>query len=272
VPYYVVNARNSRGGVTSRATHIMKSGSASTPGMVSAAVVGYGKQTLCGQWAGRYVDVFQPSEASCRECRKRWQVATTKEAAMTPEQRQARDKAEAGKRAAGCLVILLIILGIILFAILRPHSASAAQPILSKIPGCGNISTTGGYSLHDNTVAEGSCYLSDGTSLKIYVWSAGDISDQHNFVYWDSSNCTSSTAPSLNAPDGCFVGSSPMPWFIKISTSNFAMSGAESDWTPVENALSGVQVTTAPASWCSGACPLPGQHAGSGGIHFGDGD
>lgn len=53
MPYHVVNARNSRGGVTSRATHIMKSGSASTRGMVSAIAIGYGKQTLCGQWAGR---------------------------------------------------------------------------------------------------------------------------------------------------------------------------------------------------------------------------
>ncbi|GEM_PF-6264058 len=263
MPYYVVNARNSRGGITSRATHIMKSGNASTPGIVSAVVVGYGKQTLCGQWAGRYVDVFQPSEASCRECRKRWQLATAQETAMTPQQRQARDKAEAGKQAVGCLVILLVILGIILFLVFRPHNASAAQPILSKIPGCENISTTGGSSLDDNTVAEGSCNLSDGTNLKIYVWAAGDTSDQHDFVYWNSSNCTSSGPPPLNAPDGCFVGSNPTPWFIDISTSNFAMSGAESDWSPVENALSGVRVTTVPASWCSGACPPPGQYGGS---------
>lgn len=266
MPYYVVNV--GRG----QATHIMESTSPRTPHGVTATYFAANKFTLCGLNATRYMNVFAPSEASCRECRKRWQLATAKEAAMTPEQRQARDKAEAGKQAIGCLVILLVVLGIILFVIFRPHSASAAQPILSKIPSCASISTTGGYSIDDNTVAEGSCDLADGTTLKIYVWAAGDTSDQHDFVYWNSSNCTSSGPPPLNAPDGCFVGSNPTPWFIDISTSNFAMSGAESDWSPAENALGGVRVTTPPASWCSGACPVPGQNAGLGGINFGDGN
>jgi hypothetical protein len=31
--------------------------------------------TLCGLAATRHVDVFGPAEASCRECRKRWQIA-----------------------------------------------------------------------------------------------------------------------------------------------------------------------------------------------------
>lgn len=271
MPYYVVNARNSRGGVTSRATHIMKSGSATTPGVVSAVVAGYGKQTLCGQSAARYVSVFQPSEASCRECRKRWQLAMAKEAAMTPEQRQARDKAEERKKAAGCLVILLIVIVIILVAIFRPHDGGGAQAILSKIPGCGSISTASGNSLDDNTIAEGSCDLSNGASLTVYVWAAGDTSDQHDYVYWNA-KCTSSGAPPLNAPDGCFVGSNPTPWFIDVSTSNYAMSFAESAWTPVENALNGLHVTKAPLSWCVNTCPSPGQPSHSGGFGFGDGD
>lgn len=134
--------------------------------------------------------------------------------------------------------------------IFHPRNASSAQPILSKIPGCGNISTTGGFSIDDNTVAERSCYLPDGTSVKIYVWAAGDTSDQHDFVYWNG-NCTSSVAPPFNAPDGCFVGNNPMPWFIDISTSTYSMSGAEIDWAQVENALGGSRITATPASWCS---------------------
>lgn len=83
--YFVVNVRNSRGKVTSRATHIMESKSASTPG-IGAAVVPVGilalalgggpKLTLCGQAAGRHVGVFDPSEVSCRECKRRWQLRT----------------------------------------------------------------------------------------------------------------------------------------------------------------------------------------------------
>ena len=83
--YFVVNVRNSRGKVTSRATHIMESKSASTPG-IGAAVVPVGicclalgggpKLTLCGQAAGRHVGAFVPSEVSCRECKRRWQLRT----------------------------------------------------------------------------------------------------------------------------------------------------------------------------------------------------
>jgi hypothetical protein len=77
MPYYVVNA--GRG----RSTHIMKSKSPSTPnplspGSIAAQLLWFGgnpKFTLCGLQATRYVDVFSPSEASCRECRKRWQAA-----------------------------------------------------------------------------------------------------------------------------------------------------------------------------------------------------
>lgn len=77
--YYVVNAGRGRS-----ATHIMRSTSASTPHPLSPGSIiaellwfgGVGKETLCGLIATRHVDVFRPSEASCRECRKRWQLAT----------------------------------------------------------------------------------------------------------------------------------------------------------------------------------------------------
>jgi hypothetical protein len=80
MPYYVVNA--GRG----RSTHIMKSRTPSTPnplspGSIIAQVLwngGQWKETLCGLQATRYVDVFQPGEASCRECRKRWELAPDK--------------------------------------------------------------------------------------------------------------------------------------------------------------------------------------------------
>jgi hypothetical protein len=95
VPYYVVNA--GRG----RSTHIMKSKSPSTPnplspGSIAADLLWFGgnpKYTFCGLHATRHVNVFSPSEASCRECRRRWQLALAAEAAgrrpvpgLTPEQ------------------------------------------------------------------------------------------------------------------------------------------------------------------------------------------
>lgn len=93
MPYYVVNA--GRG----RSTHIMESKSPSTPGLASDVIAnllwfgGTIKDTLCGLPATRHVNVFTPAEASCRECRKRWQLAVApKEATrrsvpgLTPKQ------------------------------------------------------------------------------------------------------------------------------------------------------------------------------------------
>jgi hypothetical protein len=75
--YYVVNA--GRG----RATHIMYSLTPSTPNPRSVAGVtaqllwfgGNAKPTLCGLAATRHVSVFTPAEVSCRECRRRWELA-----------------------------------------------------------------------------------------------------------------------------------------------------------------------------------------------------
>ena len=80
---------------------------------------------------------------------------------MTPEQRRARNKEQAEKQATGCLLILLLIL----VAIFYPRGGGAAQAILSKIPGCTNISVTDGNSYQDNTIAEGSCELPNYASL-----------------------------------------------------------------------------------------------------------
>jgi hypothetical protein len=94
MPYYVVNA--SRG----RSTHVMKSNSPSTPNPVSPGSIvaellwfgGSPKFTLCGLQATRYVDVFSPSEASCRECRKRWQAAGGEDTRRAQQQAPRRNE------------------------------------------------------------------------------------------------------------------------------------------------------------------------------------
>lgn len=76
MPYYVVHAGWGRS-----STHIMKSN------------VGpwFGGDTLCSLQATRHVNVYTPSEASCRECRKRWELAVAAEAA-TARKRQQREQ------------------------------------------------------------------------------------------------------------------------------------------------------------------------------------
>lgn len=171
------------------------------------------------------------------------------------------------RTGCGCLILLFIILAI-LYAVFHHGNnggsgGNAAQALLSQISGCGNISATGGNSLDDNTVAEGSCDLTDGTAVQVYVWAAGDDLDEHDYVYWQS-GCGSSSSP---ATDGCFTSSDPAhPWFIDVTGKSV------SDWTPVESAFGVLSVTSVPDSWCSRNCPLPGGHTGSGGIHVGDGD
>ena len=103
MPYYVVNTGRIRlgGAATSRGTHIMWSKTPSTPDPgspegIAAQLIWFGgnaKTTLCGLPALRNVsDVFTPGEASCRECRKRWQLA------MAEEQARARREAERRQR------------------------------------------------------------------------------------------------------------------------------------------------------------------------------
>jgi|SRR5580704_4330049 hypothetical protein len=78
----------------------MESRSASTPnpmspGSVAAQLLWFGgnaKSTLCGLQATRYVNVFTPSEASCRECRKRWQLAVAGEQARAQREANLRQR------------------------------------------------------------------------------------------------------------------------------------------------------------------------------------
>lgn len=89
MPYYVVNAGSGRS-----STHIMNSARTRAPGLAGQVITGAVKVTLCGLTATRYVNVLNPSEASCRECRKRWRLQVNAVAAKTPEQRQ-REKTTA---------------------------------------------------------------------------------------------------------------------------------------------------------------------------------
>lgn len=112
MPYYVVNAGRGRA-----STHIMKSGGTWVPGLASQVITGAVKATLCGLTATRYVNVFTPSEASCRECRKRWQLDVAAEAAKTPEQRQ-REKVNAW---VGGVVIFAVVLAVTIYMLAHSH-------------------------------------------------------------------------------------------------------------------------------------------------------
>jgi hypothetical protein len=84
--YYVVNVGRGRS-----ATHIMRSKSASTPRGIATQLLGFGsneKLTLCGLTATRHVNIFQPAQASCRECKARWR------AAVAPDEARGRARAK----------------------------------------------------------------------------------------------------------------------------------------------------------------------------------
>jgi hypothetical protein len=91
--YYVVNAA----GRGRESTHIVNANRRTPyhsnpwhPGNLIMQLTTAGRTvTLCGLWAGRRVDVFAPDEASCRECRKRWQLRVAGKAS-----RQADDDAQ----------------------------------------------------------------------------------------------------------------------------------------------------------------------------------
>jgi hypothetical protein len=170
------------------------------------------------------------------------------------------------------LIILIVIIGVVVHNVSSGPSGPALT-IMQKIHGCTGITTDGGDSLDDNTVAEGSCQLANGTDVRVYVWFSGDITDQHDYVYQNDSSCAASSWSVSNVPDGCFVGSDPEPWFIDVQTNDtFSMSAAESEWASVENGLTAIHVGKVPVSWCNSFCPVPGQPDGGGGFSFGDGD
>ena len=53
---------------------------------------------------------LKPEEASCRECKKRWQLAMAADATKTPEQRQ--------RAKASSWVSVVVILAVVLAAVL----------------------------------------------------------------------------------------------------------------------------------------------------------
>ena len=83
--FYVVNAA----GGGRQSTHIVNANRRTPyhpnpwhPGnLIMQLTTGISPVMLCGLRAGRRVDVFTPDEASCRECRKRWQLQVERDAA-----------------------------------------------------------------------------------------------------------------------------------------------------------------------------------------------
>ncbi len=43
-----------------------------------------GRTTLCGRDVSRQMDIFEPGEAGCRECKRRWELATGRRRPETP--------------------------------------------------------------------------------------------------------------------------------------------------------------------------------------------
>jgi heme/copper-type cytochrome/quinol oxidase subunit 2 len=70
-------------------------------------------------WADRHPlrERVPPSEASCRECKKRWQLEAAAEAAKTPEQRR-REKANAW---VGAVVIFAVVLAVTIYMVAHGH-------------------------------------------------------------------------------------------------------------------------------------------------------
>jgi hypothetical protein len=114
--------------------------------------------------------------------------------------------------------------------------SSPAQTILSKLPGYSDIQTFGGVSLDDNTISEGNCTF-DETTLQIYVWAAGDTSDQHQFVSFGDP-CEASLTPG-SSQDGCIVGTRPTPWYISVGTDGYWPPVAAALWRKIARALRG---------------------------------
>ncbi len=173
----------------------MMSKSPSIPGVgtfVVSNVVGFGggttKETLCGLTASRYVNVFTPNEASCRECKKRWQLAVAAEAAraaMAPRRASPSDKKASPLAAIAVLFVILVVAGGIITGIVLAvgkadrDSGQPAKGMLARIPGCTITAVTGGNSLNNATSAA-KCTLSDNVLVEVWTWSNNppDTTDQ----------------------------------------------------------------------------------------------
>jgi hypothetical protein len=145
---------------------------------------------------------------------------------------------------------------------LRCVNASPAAPILRKIPGCTEIVTGPGEVDDDATVAEGSCTLSDGTTLDLFMWPSSDAAAEKNYVYETADTILDGCLPqSVNGVAGgndCIMGNtSGLLWFITIDTTAYAPSYATSLASPIIRVLHGQLVTFVPVSWCDGNYCVP---------------
>ena len=247
IPYYVVNV--GRG----RSTHIMKSGGTWVPGLASQIITGAVKVTLCGLTATRYVNVFTPSEASCRECKKRWQLAVAPESA---KMQAAQAPGKSTSIVVGCLLLLVVILlvvggiitGIVLLVAKGHRDAGyPAKGMLARIPGC-TVTAASDHDLPSNETSAAKCTLDDNALVEIWTWSNNppDTTDQQEWAYSESHPFVQ-LGPT---PDCCIVGTSPAPWVAEISgDETYVASVRASDWSTVQVALDGQVVTNPPASW-----------------------
>lgn len=265
MPHYVVNT--GRG----RSTHIMKSMTSGVPSFANTVITGYTKSTLCGLTASRYVNVFTPSEASCRECKKRWQLAVAADAAKAATAARAPQRAPSSARKASPLATIAVLLvlvvaagGIITGIVLAVgkadrDSGQPAKGMLARIPGCAEDYAAGALNIGElgsNEASEARCTLPDGASVTIATWGStdpaiddpsGDTASQEQAVYNDAPDIG---FVSSGKPDCCIIGNSPTAWVVSISGDDFPNSSIRAaDWRTVEQALGGHAVTSVPASW-----------------------
>jgi hypothetical protein len=249
MPYYVVNVGRGRS-----STHVMKSNGTWVPGPASQVIIGAVKTTLCGLTATRYVDVFSPSEASCRECKKRWQLAVEVDAAKIRNQ-PVRTPGKTASPAMGCLFLMVILLvvagvitGIILLVVKGDRDAGyPAKGMAARIPGC-TITVGTNSNVPDNGTSAAKCTLPDDTVVEILTWSNNppDTTDQRQWAYTDNQGPLIAAGP---LPDCCIMGTSPAPWVVDISGDEIFAKEHASDWSTVQDALGGQIVTNPPASW-----------------------
>jgi hypothetical protein len=159
--------------------------------------------------------------------------------------------------------------GIVLLLALSGCASSPSPPpatLLGKIPGCTGIQTEPGSAYDDNTAAEGSCTLADGTNLNLYMWPPSDTADQKDYIYQTAEGTPNgcilqsdnTTGFNLASGNECIMGStSGYLWFITLDITTSASSYAASLVPPIVSALHGQLMTHVPPSWCSVNCSPP---------------
>lgn len=118
----------------SQTIHIMKSLTPGTPNFVNTVVTGYSKTTLCNKPAtGAVAGIFAVSEATCRECRRRWEMATGQRANPALESDPSYSQAKKGLRVGAVTVPQIFEI-----ATNNRQSVAAAMPVrvmLLSLPG-----------------------------------------------------------------------------------------------------------------------------------------